>query len=166
MKVIIIDDEVSLTDKLSKSLTRREFEVIVFNSLREAYDGLEIIEEPMVVILDHDFGSVGEQDQKGYDLCEWLREKHPFGLLLPIIYLTGRENTERFLTQQRKKPFVHPTAYISKEQLAIELDLLPNIINNYQDQFSRIRDLFENQSVKQALIGFRDMEPEPDLEDI
>ncbi len=160
MKVVVIDDEESLTERLRRSLTRKEHEVEVFYSLKDAREGLEGTEEPMVVLLDHDFGGAGEQDQKGYDLCGWLRETHPFGLLLPIIYLTGRELPDRFLQQQRRDPFVHPTAYLSKDQLASEQDLLPNLLKRYEGQFERIRELFEKQSAQQALIAFRDMEPE------
>ncbi|GEM_PF-2166764 len=160
MKVIIIDDEASFADSLKDLVQVEGYEAEVYHTLKQAREGLEGADEPMVVLLDHDFRDVGEKDQVGYDFCGWLRENHPFGLLLPIIYLTGRETTEHFLKQQRDNPFVHPSAYISKDQLASDQELLPNLLKQYQEQFERIRELSEKQGVQQALIGFRDMEPE------
>ncbi len=160
MKVIVVDDEASVADGLKDLIESEGYDVEVYHTLKDVREGLSGIEEPMVVILDHDFSDVGERDQVGYDLCQWLRENHPFGLLLPIIYLTGRETAERYLQQQRNAPFVHPNAYVSKDQLASEQDLLSNLLKRYEKEFAQIRELFEKQSAQQALIGFEEMEPE------
>jgi len=156
MKVIIIDDEASLADSLKDLVLVEGYEAEVYHTLKSAREGLEKIEEPMIVILDHDFRDAGERDQVGYDLCKWLRENHPYGLLLPIIYLSGHETVDGFLQQALKEPFAHPTVFISKEQLAMDQELLPNLLK----KFEHARELFEKQGAQQALIGFRDMEPE------
>jgi len=160
MKVIIVDDDAGVAESLKDLVESEGYDAAVYHSLKDVREGLKGTEEPMVVVLDHDFSEVGEQNQVGYDLCQWLRENHPFGLLLPIIYLTGRETAERYLQQQRYAPFVHPNAYISKDQLASEQNLLPSLLKRYEKEFVQIRELFEKQSAQQALIGFEEMEPE------
>ncbi len=160
MRIIIVDDEVGFAESLKDLVESEGYEADAYYTLKDMREQLEGNEEPLVVILDHDFSEIGEQNQVGYDLCQWLRETHPFGLLLPIIYLTGRETPERYLQQQRLSPFVHPNAYISKEQLASEMDLLPSLLEQYEKGFTQIQEIFEKQSAQQALIGFEQMEPE------
>jgi len=160
MKVVVIDDNESLAEQLKELAEVEGYEVAVFHSLKEAREGLEGVEEPMIIFLDHDFSPIGEIKEHGYDLCEWLRENHPFGLFLPIIYLTGREAMERFVKRQSEKPIMHPTEYISKDQLASDIEIIPNKLKQYHELFERVQELFESQSAKQALIGFRDMQPE------
>ena len=62
--------------------------------------------------------------------------------------------------QQRNAPFVHPNAFVSKDQLASNQDLLSDLLHRYEKEFERIRELFDKQSAQQALIGFEEMEPE------
>jgi len=157
---ISVDDEKSIADSLKDLAESEGYDVEVYHTLKDVRAGLQDVEKPMVIILDHDFSEVGERDQVGYDLCQWLRENHPFGLLLPIIYLTGRETEERYLQQQRNAPFVHPNAFVSKDQLASNQDLLSDLLHRYEKEFERILELFDKQSAQQALIGFEEMEPE------
>ena len=107
MKVIVIDDDAQFTRDLAELLRSENHACLTFQSTEEARRGLAGLEEPMTVLLDHDFG----QREPGYALCKWLRENHPFGLLLPILYLTGREAPDRFLHQQRCDPFAHPRVH-------------------------------------------------------
>ncbi|OQY29867.1 MAG: hypothetical protein B6244_02605 [Candidatus Cloacimonetes bacterium 4572_55] len=155
MRVIIVDDEVDFGESLQDMIESEGYEVDFYCSIHSAQEALSSLEEPIVVISDHDFGGI----EVGYDFCKWLREKHPFGLLLPIIYLTGRGSDKDYLNQQQESPFNHPNAFISKDQLSSDDDLLPDILSRYSKGFEQIQELFENQSARQALIGFKDMEP-------
>jgi CheY-like chemotaxis protein len=156
MKVIVIDDDKTWVREIADTLRSEGYEPLIFHSVEEARRGLADLEEPVPVLLDHDFGP-GEQ---GYELCRWLRENHPFGLLLPIIYLTGRETPDRFLYQQSENPFTHPTVYVSKGQLAADDGFLSRALKKYQDQFERVRLLFEQQSARQALLDLAQMDPD------
>jgi hypothetical protein len=101
------------------------------------------------------FGS----DHQGYELCRWLREHHPFGLLLPIVYLTSDETPEHFLERQAEAPFTHPSAFVPKSQLAVA-GFLPRLLKQHQEQFERVRLLAEQQGARQALLGLAAMDPD------
>lgn len=160
MKVIVVDDDRNFARDLSESLRSEGHDSLVFHSVGEARAGLAAVEEPFLVLLDHDFGSA----EPGYELCRWLRENHPFGLLLPIVYLTGRESAVHFLEHQADSPFVHPSAFVAKNQLAQDDAFLPRLLKRYEEQFEQGRILSEKQSVRQALHEFATMNPEDVLD--
>jgi CheY-like chemotaxis protein len=155
MKVVVVDDDQPWARELADTLRSEGYEPQVYHSVAEARCGLRDIEDPVLVLLEHDLG-----DEQGYDLCRWLRETHPCGLWLPVIYLTRRETPEGFLAQQLQHPFAHPSAYVSKDQLGAEEGFLSRTLKRYQEQFERARLLFEQQSARQALLGLAEMDPD------
>ena len=161
MRIVVVDADKAFAQDVAKTLNMLGHQPEVFTSLAAARQHLTGVEEPLLIFLDHDFGQAGEEGQEGYDLCKWLRENHPFGLLLPIVYLTGREPSEHFLLREREEPYVHPSAYIGKEELARDAALLPRLLQRYQDQFERVCVLGEEQSARQALMHWGHLEAEP-----
>lgn len=147
MKVVIVENE-EIPAQAVEFAVRMEggFEPVVYPSVPSAQKALEGSEDPFIVLLDHD---LGHAEQQGYVLCAWLREVHPLGLLLPIIYLTGRETPEGFYSRQQVQPFVHPTMYLNK----IDMDrVLPNLLQRCREQFDEIRRWSDRQAAARALL--------------
>lgn len=164
MRIVVVDDETPFAQDLAEALKQLGHAPEEYATLAEARRNLAEVEEPLVVLLDHDFGKGGEEDEEGYGLCKWLRENHPFGLLLPIIYLTGREPPDRFLAYERDDPFTHPSAHINKMDFNRDPELLYRLVQRCQEQFDRVCALGEKQSARQALMNWAKLGPEPDDE--
>lgn len=79
MKILIIDDNVRLTERINEKL-RKHFN---FDTVFCASDGLESLEQHTydVIVLD-----IGLPDMNGLELCRLIRNK---GIRTPILVLTG-----------------------------------------------------------------------------
>jgi len=156
MKIVVVDDDKGFARDMGELLRSEGHDSTIFHSVEEARKGLAGEERPFLMFLDHDFGPA----EQGYELARWLRETHPFGMILPIIYLTGSESPERFLGQESATPFAHPTAFLTKNQLAKDDGLLSRLLKQYAADFERVRELVEIQATRQALQGLGAFDPE------
>jgi two-component system nitrogen regulation response regulator NtrX len=81
--ILLVDDERSIRESLSKILRAENYEVVLAENGQEAIEkrGAERID---LVILD-----LNLPEKNGWDTLEWLAEINP---LLPVVIITGRSN--------------------------------------------------------------------------
>jgi two-component system, OmpR family, response regulator len=84
-KVLVVDDEPSITDMVSMALRYEEFDVRVAGSGREALDTVETF-APDLAVLDI--------MMPGIDGLEVARRLRNQGVQLPILFLSARDATE------------------------------------------------------------------------
>ncbi|MBF0472387.1 MAG: response regulator [Nitrospirae bacterium] len=103
-KILIIDDEVSLTQLIKQALERSDFEIFIAN---DGADGLKKIDElnPDIVITDLRMPKVS-----GMDILKRTKKEHP---LIEIIIITGHGGVDSAIEAMREgafgyveKPFV------------------------------------------------------------
>lgn len=82
-KLLLLEDDESLIDGLSYSLSKNEFTVEVVRTLKEAFNRLTEIESYDLLLLD-----VTLPDGTGFSFCEKVRER---SLHIPIIFLTASD---------------------------------------------------------------------------
>jgi two-component system OmpR family response regulator len=84
-KVLVVDDEPSITDLVSMALRYEQFDVRVAGNGREALDAVESF-SPDLAVLD-----IIMPDIDGFEVAQRLRNQ---GVKLPILFLTARDATE------------------------------------------------------------------------
>ncbi len=115
VKILVVDDEVDITDTLKILLERRGFEVVTANSGKEALEKVKE-EKPDVVLLD-----VMMPDMSGWDVCKKIKEDDATKDI-PVIMLTIL-----FGEEEKKKSFeVKADAHIEKP---IVIDRVIGVIN-------------------------------------
>lgn len=146
MKVVIVEnEELPLKGLMNFVRSCGHDDVVGFASVEEAKIGLVGIDDPFIVLLDHDLGA-GKED--GYVLCDWLRSGHPLGHVLPIVYLTGRLPPDQYVANQLERPFSGPTVYIAKTNAESQLqEMLPR----FERQFQEVRKAVDEQAARRAL---------------
>jgi DNA-binding response OmpR family regulator len=82
-KILVVDDECSIREALSKVLEAEDYEVVTAENGQEAIDKVKS-EKIDLVLLD-----IGLPVKDGRDTMIWLTEVNP---LLPVIVITGRWN--------------------------------------------------------------------------
>lgn len=158
MKVVIVDDDQGVTDDVAEMLRTRGFEVDTYYALGDATGPLTRSTEPFVLILDHDFG---DSEGVGYDLCRAVRREHPYGLILPIIYRSGKESIDQYVEHDQEELVLSPTAFLSKTE-SLATTRLPAIIEECARSFEESLDLLSAQSVRQAILELQASDPEGD----
>ena len=82
-KILLLEDDVSLTDGLVYTLKKNEFDVEVARTVCEAKQYLSKLDRYDLLILD-----VTLPDGTGFDVCEKVRKENP---RIPIIFLTASD---------------------------------------------------------------------------
>jgi len=151
MKVIIVDDEAQVRENLALAAKAAGYDYATYGSVESAWEELRDDSRlDLVVILDHDF--LGQAP--GYELSRRLRHHHPMGLLLPIIYLTGRESPDGYLEQFATGPMASPTIYLHKADLLKHEGILNRILQQYDEELARMHVLADEQGAQRALLYF------------
>lgn len=144
LPVYIVDDEETVITECIEDLALAYpgRKVVGIRHLGQAAVELMKLDEPFVLVLDHDFGSLTTETLRhGSDLALLLRRRHPWGLLLPIYYRSGRFNDRGWHNLPRENgPFI-PSAFVTKGDVPVtesvaELDRL----------FAQARDAWLRQS--------------------
>jgi CheY-like chemotaxis protein len=183
-RVVLIDDEISFINSLGRTLEEDGYPVVRLTSIREAVESLQQLIATcgdgsvpegevddgcwFVVVLDHDFpredpplrieGRGGSRTLTvGYDVAQWLRQHHPLGRLLPIVYLSGRETAQGFIAQMRRNGQYHPDAFITKAEIGIDVDLLLDTIEHFDHELARLYALVEEHGVERGRYVFHDI---------
>ena len=155
MKVYIVDDDQRFADEIADNARDFGHDVAVHLSPETAWQELQDDQRmDVLVLLDHDFHGVA----KGYELCSKIRRSHPLGLLVPIVYLTGRETREGYLDHYAGEPILSPSLYLDKGALTRRTELLPQLLRRFGEQFAQLLELADDQAARRALISFRDAE--------
>lgn len=148
MRVLFLDDDRQFLNDGLVELEYSDVEVETFTSVESLLKRVdEVLTEPLMLFVDHDLG----QDGEGYQAIRSVRERHPNGLSLPIVYLTGRESEQHFLQALRSDPYEAPSAFLSKRELAAADFSLVALIAELEEAFYAADRLARSQEVRRAL---------------
>lgn len=143
LPVVIVDDDLrylrAQTDLLRDVYPSRD--VLAFTNLLDAGE-LVTFPGPFLLILDHDFppSSSTERDF-GYFLAQKIRSGHPYGLTIPICYLSGKVNDREFRTISRQTGQLGPTFWSRKGD-----DSIDSVVDSMDRAFAEVRNLWLNQA--------------------
>lgn len=159
MKIWLVDDDVKVLRSLKFRLESRAQEVLCFENLisaKLAVDGLAT-GESVLVVLDHDFSHAGSDGETGYDFSDYLKRKSWMRFVAPVIYLTGRESRENFISQKVQLAGYAPDVFISKSQLSD--NTLETQIDFYRDRIYNFEVAIEDYGLERAIEIFTDPMP-------
>jgi CheY-like chemotaxis protein len=126
--LVVVDDREDGRDIAASIADLLGLELLQFTHPNEALEPLLALDRPFILILDHNF----EDDQvQGYHLCNELRQQHPFGFILPIIYLSGYMDGASFITLLHDQLMFAPTAFISKGDHKRLKPMVRSILNTF-----------------------------------
>jgi len=115
LPVVIVDDEIDSINATANSIRNRwaNRDIATYLDLDEAGEALIERKEPFILLLDHDFKGRSD-DFKGEMLARVLRRRHPWGLILPICYLSGRFDDKEWRDLTEENAHLAPTSYVRK----------------------------------------------------
>ena len=112
---------------------------------------------PFLSILDHDLGDpVG---RTGLFISEYIRREHSFGLLLPIMYYSGRYQSAEFIDERISHGDMSPTFFLEKGRSGTQ-----GHIEKVLEDFDQKWALALTQSSQQALMTLRLQEERNEFE--
>ena len=141
--VAVLDDQPDMREALAV-IADDSFKMELFGERRQFLDFVAQHPGPLVLIVDHDLGP----GVIGYDIVREVRRTRLDGLLLPIIYLTGRESEAGYLTNEMNDPFASPSVYVKKTSLG-SIDLAA-LVNSYFIMAESYGDLADGQAATRA----------------
>lgn len=155
-KLVAIDDDLNFLESLTALLEISGYIVTTFLSVEAAIAGTENDRELFVTLLDHDF-SLGNTDGKfGYEFSKHLKRVHWAGVVMPIIYLTGRESKEGFNAAVSEFGGYAPDEYFSKSKLAAQPGELQKRIDFYLDRLANFEASVDEHGIEIAVGQFSD----------
>ncbi len=110
--------------------------------------------ERLVLFVDHDLGT----HVTGYDVIRKIRTDRSDGLIVPIVYMTGRESEQGFLAAEAADPYAAPSLYLNKRAL-IDTDLV-ELVERLSTQYSQALGLARDQATREAIRFFGELPPD------
>ncbi len=165
--VLVVDDEIDILDSLSIVIdaingvrakdNRRELQYVAFSNVDESCEWVRGCSGPFLSILDHDLGDpVG---RTGLFISEYIRREHSFGLLLPIMYYSGRYQSAEFIDERISHGDMSPTFFLEKGRSGTQ-----GHIEKVLEDFDQKWALALTQSSQQALMTLRLQEERNEFE--
>ena len=131
LPVVLVDDEQKLREEFMElvGLEYPERELHVFESLDDARRNLFTVTNtrPFGLVLDHNLGG----EEKGWELGTEVRNHHPWGLAIPIVYWSGYMGHEKFSEQVANLGSLAPTCLMRKQNYNII-----DAVNKIDEDFS------------------------------
>ncbi len=158
MIVGILDDSEAFLDTGLLPLEQTGIEVRKFSEPESFSKWAITVVDPVVLFVDHDLG----HDLVGYDVVRTIRHERSDGLIVPIVYLTGRETETGFLEAEGRDPYGTPSVYLNKRSL-VKTDL-PRFLESLAAAYGEAKALSESQSVRQAMSFFQHLGAEDIME--
>jgi CheY-like chemotaxis protein len=147
----IIDDNPGFLRDGLLALELEGFEVRMWTEPGPMIEEIGSASGALVFFVDHDLGL----SSSGYDVVREVRRTRADGLLVPIVYLTGRETEEGYLATEAADPYSAPSCYLNKRAL-IDVDLI-DLVDSLSDRFAEALRLSEQQAARRAVLFFEDM---------
>lgn len=112
--LLVVDDEMPILDAYEHHFgdTHTVLTAETYGAATELIDQLTM---PLVAVLDHNLQD-NDPSHVGYAVCRYLRRRHPFGLLLPVIYNSGYQRNEDFVSALRddENTLLGPSMFLRK----------------------------------------------------
>lgn len=131
---VVVDDLEEPRNSNARVAERRGLTVERFADLDSAEAFLLTSEEPLLLILDHNFEG---DNRTGFDLCALVREKHPFGLLMPIVYVSGMLVDGDYVRNQQGRATYGPTVFLPKQSMSDLGEVITNLIAGFDELWRR-----------------------------
>jgi CheY-like chemotaxis protein len=147
LPVVVVDDKHDQLSGAVDLLEAEDWTVTTFDDIDEAARVLVEWTDPFVMVLDHDFDR--PDGRTGLDLTELLRSAHPWGLILPICYWSGRIGGAEFLAVQRDRQLLSPSSYTYKAGD----ESLVDVVERAEQTFQQHRATLEQQALRRALLS-------------
>jgi len=108
--------------------------VITADSYGAALREIDRMNVPVVAVIDHNLDDP-KADNVGYAVCRYLRTRHPFGLLLPIIYNSGKQSDQEYLEAIRDANGLGPSMFVAKGTALSDhlMDKLLEVIDQFEE---------------------------------
>ena len=150
MRVYVLDDEVDSSEIFADlpELAPDHTFYMYSNStdLRneiERVRNVSHLEGEAIFIVDHDLGSY----ETGLDFVAWLRQTHEFGLLLPVVMLTGRLALSDYTKSQWKNPYLHCDMIITKSEAQSPSFDWSDLLGSLAHQYSTMKQIGREQAL-------------------
>lgn len=165
--VLVVDDDMDIQDGLIMVMEainsdrakakRRELQYASFESVDLACEWVRSCPDPFLSILDHDLGDpVG---RTGLFISECIRREHSLGLLLPIMYYSGRFKPAEFIDERISHGDMSPTFFLEKGRSGTR-GHIEKALNDFDQKWA----LALTQSSQQALMTLRMQEERNEFE--
>lgn len=149
-----LDDERLDLESIERHASKLGLEFHGHTAPQPFQDAVLAHQAPAILTVDHDLG--GTHGLQGYDVVRVIREKHPYGLVLPILYFSARQTVVEFSEQETVDLALSPTALIPKftdNPLALR-----NAIAQASEMLDQVLTIASYQATEQAYLA-------PELED-
>jgi CheY-like chemotaxis protein len=136
LHIFMLDDNAEFLEVALIALEQEGFPVSKFLDPVPFIVAISSFDGPVIGFVDHDLG----RDMVGYDVVREVRTLREDGEFVPLVYLTGRESAENYLSQERNDPFGVPSMFIPKRDL-IQIDLLEltnRLFSQFMDQVKTV----------------------------
>lgn len=151
MRIYVLDDEVESSEIFSDlNELAPEHDFLMFSNsidLRNEIDQARLtsyLASEAIFIIDHDLGSY----ETGLDFVNWLRQNHEFGLMLPVIMLTGRLALTDYTKSQWKNPYLHCDMIITKSEAQSPSFDWSEVLGSLAIQYLRMKVIGAEQAIK------------------
>jgi len=145
-----IDDEQIVLDEVGFLVQTLGFDFKSFTDPTLAEAEIEKSNTLVLVILDHDFSMSANPEYKGYDFGKKAKYLHWTRCVLPIIYLTGREDRKSFDLASVALGGSAPDDYLHKTQISE----LPERIHAWADRLHNFQETVDEHGREVALTQY------------
>lgn len=114
IQLFVVDDETAILEAYEHFFGDTHT-VVTADNYGSAIDLVDHLTMPLVAVLDHNLQE-NDPAHVGYAVCRYLRRRHPFGLLLPVIYNSGYQKNDDFVTALRddENTLLGPSMFLRK----------------------------------------------------
>jgi hypothetical protein len=166
--ILVVDDELRVRNSLSNVIAlinleranESQLRFVAFSNVDDSCEWVRSCSDPFLSILDHDLGD--SAGRTGLFISECIRREHSLGLLLPIMYYSGRYNSAAFIDERISHGDMSPTLFLEKTLDAKQRT--KDVIKNVLDDFDQKWALALTQSSQQALMTLRIQEEREEFE--
>lgn len=145
-RVLLLDDEERVIRSFGVALDDEKYEFSGFTTPEDFQAAVLGDPMPAILVVDHDLGRGA--DQTGYHVVRAIRTQHPFGLILPIIYYSARENPMGFVNNSAKDLMFSPSAMVAKN----DDDAVYVAVDRAAQALGQVLALASQQALEQAFL--------------
>lgn len=154
MQIAILDDNEGFLATGLLVLEQAGDQVAKFTDPGQFLAFMLVADAPVIAFVDHDLG----REEVGYDIVRRIRQSRLDGLIVPLVYLTGRETEQGFLAAEADDPYAAPSLYLNKRALIVTD--LEELVARLTKQYEDARELTRTQAVRDAMDFFEHLPDE------
>ena len=145
-RVLLLDDEERIIRSFSAALDDEKYLFSGFTTPEDFQAAVLGDPMPAILVVDHDLSR--GTDLTGYHVVREIRTQHPFGLILPIIYYSARENPMGFVNNSAKDLMFSPSAMVAKN----DDDAVYVAVDRAAEALGQVLALAAHQALEQSFL--------------